>query len=248
MSMIHRHFRCLLITIKSVFVLTLLVGCANHPLGGNNQSAVEETDKQLQENLPGNIYEPIVEFPHEKENLYEEPMDGERRLENVELHDLDFSSGGHEVREFENDNSVELSMPSNPVLDLIVDPGICNYIASINVNCRVSDYPESTLIAVLMQGEVASLLYLNPTFTHGKFDLLNSSQCWIPLSLMDGPSDPLAMCEVYVVDAPPLRGDLTIDDSDSSVCASGLDEATCIATGGSWVDGGAVGASYCDCS
>ena len=136
------------------------------------------------------------------------------------------------------------SLQGNPIPDPIVTPDLCYYTAKRNVNCRASDYVESSLIAILMQGEGAKLLYLNPTFTHGKFELLNDSQCWIALGLMDGPSDPYKMCQVYVVDAPPSRESSNLNESGSPVCSSGLDETSCLAAGGVW---GVVSAS-CNCN
>lgn len=150
-------------------------------------------------------------------------------------------STDYDHAEYYEEQNIEAS-PGIPMSSL---QGACTYRALRNVNCRMSDYPESSLIAILLQSERANLLYLNPTFTHGKFALFNNSQCWIPLDFMEGPSDPLKICQVYVVNAP-SRPDL--GGSKPPACSSDLDEASCTAAGGTWEDGGAVGASYCRCS
>jgi hypothetical protein len=129
-----------------------------------------------------------------------------------------------------------------PVPPIINVPELCIYTSLRNVNCRASDYAESSLIAILMQGEEAKLLSLNPTFTHGKFELATEQQCWIYLALMDGPEEPYKTCQISVVDAPPPME----NESDSPVCSSGLDKASCEAAGGEW-KGGATGKFYCEC-
>ncbi len=135
----------------------------------------------------------------------------------------------------------------SPVPKSIVLPDLCNYTAKRNVNCRESDYSESSVIAILMQGEDATLLYMNPTFTHGKFEIRDSYRCWIPLALMDGSTDPLQLCKVYVVNAPPMA-DVSTHGANSPTCSSELDEPACIAAGGTWVEGGAAAKSECRCS
>jgi hypothetical protein len=101
------------------------------------------------------------------------------------------------------------------------------------------------LIAILMQGEEAKLLSLNPTLTHGKFELATDQQCWIALWLMDGPEEPYKTCQISVVDAPPPLESSDPGGSDAPVCSSDLDKNSCLAAGGEWKDG-AVAAS-CDC-
>ncbi len=245
MSTAHNRFRHLRIATMSLFALILLVGCANDAFSVNNLNSREESGEQSNENLLDNINDPLVEVPHEIENKFENSINDYHQRDPGEIHDLDFSGGGHEVREFENTYMDEISLHSSFVPDLIVTPDLCYYTAKRTINCRVSDYIESSLIAILMQDEEAKLLYLNPTFTHGKFELLNNSQCWISLGLMHGPSDPYKMCKVFVVDAPPSRESSNLDESESPVCSSGLDEASCLAAGGNWVGGGA--GAPCDC-
>jgi hypothetical protein len=97
------------------------------------------------------------------------------------------------------------------------------------------------LIAILMQGEEAKLLYLNPTFSHGKFELAAEQQCWIALWLMDGPEEPYKTCQIAVVDAPPPVESSDPDESDTPVCSSDLGKDDCLAAGGEW-KGGATGA------
>jgi hypothetical protein len=123
---------------------------------------------------------------------------------------------------------------------------VCFYISLRNVNCRASDFVESSLIAVLMQGEEVKLLSLNPTFTHGRFEIAPLQQCWIALGLMQDPADPVKMCEVSVVDAPQPLESSDPDESDTPVCSSGLDHDPCLASGGEW-KGGATGKFYCEC-
>ncbi|MEA1976571.1 MAG: hypothetical protein U9N80_01575, partial [Chloroflexota bacterium] len=118
---------------------------------------------------------------------------------------------------------------------------LCIYTSLRNVNCRTSVYVESSLIAILMQGEEAKLLYINPTFSHGKFELATEQQCWIAFWLMDGPEEPYKTCQISVVDAPPPLE----SESDSPVCSSNLGENDCLAAGGNWVSG-ATGAN-CKC-
>jgi hypothetical protein len=138
----------------------------------------------------------------------------------------------------------EHTVSSSPVPSIISLPELCIYTSLRNVNCRGSDYAESSLIAILMQGEEAKLLYLNPTFTHGKFELAAEQQCWIALWLMDGPEEPYKTCQISVVDAPPSMESSDPDGSDSPVCSLDLDEDSCKAAGGTW--GGAVSPT-CNC-
>ena len=139
-------------------------------------------------------------------------------------------------------SAVGFLTPLPPIINV---PELCIYTSLRNVNCRASDYVESSLIAILMQGEEAKLLYLNPTFTHGKFELETGPQCWIALWLMDGPEEPYKTCQISVVDAPPPIASSDLDGSDTPVCSSGLDENDCLAAGGNWVSG-ATGAN-CNC-
>jgi len=116
--------------------------------------------------------------------------------------------------------------------------GVCLYTAIRNSNCRASDYPESLQIDILMQGESAELLALNPEFTHGKFEL-DHGQCWIWLGLLDGPENPYGTCGVPVVDPPPPT-------ETPLACTPDLDEQACILAGGQMSDTQTT-APYCVC-
>jgi CSLREA domain-containing protein len=97
-------------------------------------------------------------------------------------------------------------------------PDVCVYTAIQNANCRSSDHSESEQINILMQGESAALLALNPEYTHGQFELGQES-CWIWLGLLDGPENPFGTCNVPIIDPIPA-------------CTPELDEETCILAGG----------------
>ena len=183
----------------------------------------------------------IVESPYDKEG---------RKLEYEEIGPVEGSKEGelYDIQKWDTDEwdwHEEHSVSSSPVPSSNTMSKVCFYISLRNVNCRASDFVESSLIAILMQGEEAKLLSLNPTFTHGRFELSSLQQCWIALGLLQGPSDPYKMCQVSVVDAPPAINSSDLGGSDSPVCSSGLDEVSCVAAGGTWVSG-ATGAN-CDC-
>jgi CSLREA domain-containing protein len=97
-------------------------------------------------------------------------------------------------------------------------PDVCVYTAIRNANCRSSDHSESEQINILMQGESAALLALNPEFTHGQFEL-DQESCWIWLGLLDGPENPFGTCNVPIIDPAPA-------------CTPELDEQACILAGG----------------
>jgi CSLREA domain-containing protein len=121
-------------------------------------------------------------------------------------------------------------------------PEQCVYTTLQNANCRASDYVESAQIAVLLQGESAELIALNPAFTHGKFELQSQQQCWIWLGLMDGPPNPYGTCGVPVVAPPPKP----TETSTPPACSSDLDRETCELSGGTWNESTAT-APYCVC-
>ncbi len=104
---------------------------------------------------------------------------------------------------------------------------VCVYEALQNSNCRASDYQEALQISILMQGETAELLALNPEFTHGQFDL-GQGACWIWLGLLEGPENPFDTCDVPVIDPPPPP------TATPQACTADLDEDTCVASGGYW--------------
>ncbi len=111
-------------------------------------------------------------------------------------------------------------------------PDVCVYTAIQNANCRASDYSESEQINILMQGESAELLALNPEYTHGQFEL-GQELCWIWLGLLDGPENPFGNCNVPIIDPAPA-------------CTPELDEAACILAGGQMSETRTTG-PYCDC-
>jgi len=116
---------------------------------------------------------------------------------------------------------------------------VCVYEALKNSNCRASDYSEAAQISILMQGETAELLALNPEFSHGQFNL-GQGACWIWLGLLDGPDNPYDNCDVSVVDPPPPP------TATPQTCTADLDEDACITSGGYWPSG-ALDRPYCIC-
>ncbi|NIV37384.1 MAG: hypothetical protein GWN58_50580, partial [Anaerolineae bacterium] len=79
---------------------------------------------------------------------------------------------------------------------------ICRYTALENLNCRESDYKDSKQIAILMQGEMATLIALNPSYTHGKFETPDGKVCWMWFGMLEGPENPVEVCDVPIVVAP----------------------------------------------
>lgn len=107
----------------------------------------------------------------------------------------------------------------------------CVYEALQNSNCRVSDFPESDRIEILMEGDSTDLVALNPEYTHGLFELENGKRCWIWLGLMGGPENPFGTCRVEIIDPPePVR-------EPTGECHGKLDERSCIAAGGEYAAG-----------
>jgi len=151
---------------------------------------------------------------------------------------MPFSFEGSEQGETpeETPSSTPTSTPTPAPTDA---SSACVYTALRNANCRASDYVESDQLAILMQGESAELLALNPEFTHGKFEL-DHGQCWIWLGLLEGPENPYGTCGVPVVDPPPPP------TATPQICTEELNEEDCIASGGTW-SGGVTGAAGCVC-
>jgi CSLREA domain-containing protein len=113
---------------------------------------------------------------------------------------------------------------------------LCVYTALRNTNCRASDHTESNLVEILMEGDIAHLIALNPEYTHGLFQLESGKQCWVWLEMMDGDRNPCGNCPVEIVDPPAAPV--------SNACSADMDESRCTAAGGEWV----VGATrYCKC-
>jgi CSLREA domain-containing protein len=117
-------------------------------------------------------------------------------------------------------------------------PPECTYTAIRNPICRVSDYVDADQIAVLQHGETAQLIAVNPEYTHGQFVLSSMDQCWISLSLMEGPETPVETCGVPVVDPEPKPDEIS--------CSPDLGQEECEASGGEWAEG-RVGAPDCVC-
>jgi hypothetical protein len=116
--------------------------------------------------------------------------------------------------------------------------GECIYRAIRNPICRASDYVDADQIALLEHGEIAGLIGLNPELTHGQFELASEEQCWISLSMMEGPEDPAETCEVPIVDPEPKPEEVA--------CSLDLEQEACEASGGEW-DEGRVGGPGCNC-
>ena len=247
MSRVHNNLRFLKLATISLFALMLIVGCANQAYGVNNPNSIDGS-ADINVNLSVTDEPNVGSYRNEVGDQFNEtvlddinnvlPESDNQDSTNAEKVEASEGCSQHEESEIGSSYYDERSLRNTPVPPIINVPDLCIYTSLRNVNCRASDYVESSLIAILMQGEDAKLLYLNPTFTHGKFELATEQQCWIALWLMDGPSDPYKMCQVYVVD--------TENKSDSPVCSSGLNKASCAAAGGNWVDG-ATGAPYCNC-
>jgi hypothetical protein len=122
-------------------------------------------------------------------------------------------------------------------------PG-CVYTAAKNSNCRESDFNQAPVVEILMQGETAALVALNPESTYGKFALSSGERCWIALSLM-APQDESGDCPV------PVENPIQVPEEKEpqkkkTTCKSTLDETSCKKAGGIWV-GGVTEASHCSC-
>ena len=141
------------------------------------------------------------------------------------------------------EHSLNETSPSAPKL---ID-NKCYFKASKNVNCRQSDHVESTILAILLQGEDAELLAFNLPFTHGQFELSNQEKCWIFFTLMEGPNDPVKICRFPVINAPLPVIKPVENKPKAKVCSNDLGQSACVAAGGTWVDGGITSAPYCVC-
>jgi CSLREA domain-containing protein len=107
----------------------------------------------------------------------------------------------------------------------------CFYQAAMNAYCRVSDYKESTEIALLLEGDEVELLALNPEFTHGQFLVESGRECWIWLGLLTGPENPYGTCDVPIIDPQPPPED------EAPPCREDMGEVECLASGGTWQEG-----------
>lgn len=142
----------------------------------------------------------------------------------------------------EDESSSEPSASATPTRTPTPEEEVCAYVASRNSNCRASDYQGSKVIDILLQGEAAELLALNPELTHGQFLTPNQRVCWIWLGLMHGPNNPRETCEAPIEDPPtPPPPDTPIPP-----CSPEMDQETCEASGGAWSDT-RTGAPRCVC-
>lgn len=106
----------------------------------------------------------------------------------------------------------------------------CFFEAAKNSNCRMSDYQESKLIHILLQGDMVELVGLNPELTHGRFLMEDERQCWVWLGLMEGPENPVETCDVPVTDPPPKPEPPTLE------CKPDLSQDECEQSGGTWYE------------
>jgi len=126
-------------------------------------------------------------------------------------------------------------------------PEICTYTALKNVNCRESDYVDSQITAILMEGDQAQIIAINPALTHGKFMLDTLEECWIYLPLMDGADDPVVDCQIPTVSAPRLIVNPPKDNRPKTkTCSKDLGFSDCTAAGGH-MSTGTTSAPYCIC-
>ncbi len=151
---------------------------------------------------------------------------------------MPFSFKGLEQEETPEDTPTS-TPTSTPTPTPTAEISACVYTASVNSNCRTSDYAESDYVDELLVGETAQLIALNPDFSHGLFEL-DGGQCWIWLGLLDGPENPYGNCDVSVIDPPPPP------TSTPRACTMDLDEEACIASGGLWSEG-FTGRLHCIC-
>lgn len=147
---------------------------------------------------------------------------------------MPFSFEGPEQEKTPEDTPTSTPTPT-PTPTPTAEIPACVYTASMNSNCRMSDYAESDYVDELLSGETAELIALNPEFTHGLFEL-DGGQCWIWLGLLDGPENPYGVCDVPVTDP----------SSPPQACNEDLDEEACLASGGVWSEG-LTDRLYCIC-
>ena len=127
-----------------------------------------------------------------------------------------------------------------------LDPHLpaCVYQVDKNSNCRDSDFNDAHVAKILLQGDIAELIALNPENTYGKFNLQSGEQCWVALRLMI-PQDSGGACSVPVED-PIQVPEEKEPQKKKTTCKSTLDEAACKKAGGTWV-GGVTEAPHCSC-
>jgi hypothetical protein len=118
----------------------------------------------------------------------------------------------------------------------------CIYQANKNSNCRESDFNQAPVVEILMQGDTAALVALNPENTYGKFALQSGERCWIALNLMDpqGNSEECSVPAENPVQVPEEK------EPEKKTCKPTMGEAACKRAGGTWV-GGITEAPHCSC-
>jgi predicted outer membrane repeat protein len=117
----------------------------------------------------------------------------------------------------------------------------CYYEAISNTNCRLSDCAAADFVGSLPMGDSALLIGLNPSGTHGLFELPTGEECWMMMSLLTG-IDPGA-CGPPTVVPPPCP---TTPPDDQIECRIDLDESECEQAGGTYHPGVAA-APWCEC-
>jgi hypothetical protein len=118
----------------------------------------------------------------------------------------------------------------------------CVYQVSKNSNCRESDFNQAPVVVILMQGDSAALVALNPENTFGKFALQSGEHCWIALNLMQpqGDSEECPVPEENPIQIPEEK------EPEKKNCKPTMGEAACKRAGGKWV-GGITEAPHCSC-
>ena len=118
----------------------------------------------------------------------------------------------------------------------------CIFEATKNSHCRESDFNQAPVVEILLQGETAALVALNPENTYGKFTLPSGERCWIALNLMIS-QDITEDCPV------PEENPIQIPEEkipEKKTCKPTMGEAACKQAGGTWV-GGVTEAPHCSC-
>jgi hypothetical protein len=150
--------------------------------------------------------------------------------------------GAYEVGAY-NPNPPPPPLRENPLPAVTDTPpasqSLCEYRAIQNANCRLGDDVRTSLVAVLIQGEVVKLLSLNPELTHGLFEIPDGRSCWVWLPLMEGSPDPRQSCNVTIVDPPEYVPETPAFSAD-------LPKDQCEAAGRTW-SSSVTTAPYCVC-
>ncbi|MEA1978409.1 MAG: hypothetical protein U9N80_10970, partial [Chloroflexota bacterium] len=173
MSRAHNDFRFLKLATISFVVVMLIVGCSNRGFNNNNPNLIDgsadfDIDPSVSAGSSGSssreeMGDQFNETALDDINIIvpESYNQGDPVAEKVEASE---GSEQHDESVIGHDYLSE-SFIGTPVPPIINIPELCIYTSLRNVNCRTSVYVESSLIAILMQGEEAKLLYINPTFS-----------------------------------------------------------------------------------